>query len=178
MCEKTQTMISKKKNYKNFEIFYKVNVKYSITINLDDQHQGRKMGKAFTRLVLCKKYVQEILDRYNEYIDYVLYLDISEPKEMKFNKKPRVHFHGLIRFSDAKGILDWLIMVSPKLSEIAYINIDTYDGDQYYEKYCKKYCGIINICPIQSTMCFGPDDKEIKDDNKIKQKIFPYSLPV
>lgn len=152
-------MNEKKNNKKTIEknIFYEKLKTYSITINLDNKHQAQINKNAFTKMVKCKDYIRDILDKYNHHIYYLLHLDISEPKELNNNKYPRMHFHGCIMFKSDEAILDWLLMVCPKLSAIAYVDIDTIDDLNIWEKYCKKYDHITNIQPLQNKLGWSID---------------------
>lgn len=140
-------MVEKKKGLKK-EVFYKVNTTYSITINVDDKHQGKLLKTSYGKLNYVKNIVKEV---FNEYLDirYILHLDISEPREINLNSS-RIHFHGCINFKNEIAIRDWLLMVLPKLASFCYINIDTIDDMKVWEEYCKKYDSITQIIPINN----------------------------
>lgn len=129
------------------ELFYEVNKWYSITINPNDSYQ--RYGKGIDRLKSINQIFFEHLLGYSQSkIQYKLHYDISEPRDMVDGKSPRVHFHGVIRFTTPMSIRNWLLYHSHQLSKMSYVNIDTIDDPNKWIGYCKKYDNITLMSPL------------------------------
>ncbi len=140
------------------KIFYTVNKIYSLTINFNDSyHSGR--GGILKSFNLIHNAVHEYID-YDDDTRYILHFDISEPKEMRKGKFPRLHLHGCIKFKSSQAIRYWLLYSCNNLSKVASIYIDTIDNVEIWEKYCKKYDHITDIKPIQYRMAWDLNKKK------------------
>lgn len=136
--------------------FYETFKKYSITINLDDKHQGKMNKTPRTKLIYAKTIVDAIFDKHSDIL-ILLHLDISEPREM-INNTPRIHFHGVLYFRTPSAIAEFLLIVCPKLRAIAYTQVDTIDDIKKWEAYCKKYDHVTQVSPIVKGLQWHPID--------------------
>lgn len=151
--------IEKKKPLKKtIEIFYKPDTLYAITIAPNDQNQFLK--KDITHRTFCDtkcridmvyKHLKRKLYKYEGSLNFLLHLDISEPKVINKNL-PRLHWHGIFSFNNNEDILYWLLEILPDLHLIGIIDIDSIDDIKHWEKYCKKYDHITNVIPIKNNL--------------------------
>lgn len=121
---------------KDTKCFYEVGRLYSITIAPNDKHQFVRKPD---RLKKYKNLIYEETMNYRKYgIDYALWTEISEPKNINNGIGPRVHSHGIIRFRHNNGILNWLTVLCSRLSRIGIIDIDTIKDNKTWYNYCTK----------------------------------------
>lgn len=111
---------------------------YAVTINPSDKHQY--FGKN-DRLKLFRNFLHEQLLQLSQWkIGYALCLELSEPKSNSQCSKngPRLHVHGIIRFTSTLSIKNFLLMGVYNITRYANYDIDTIDDMQIWYDYCHK----------------------------------------
>lgn len=111
---------------------------YAITINPSDKHQyfGKK-----DRIQLFRNFLHEQLLSLSQWrIGYSLCLELSEPKSNSTASKngPRLHVHGIIRFTSTLSIKNFLLMGMYNMTRYSNYDIDTIDNMQIWYDYCHK----------------------------------------
>ncbi len=133
------------------KLFYQKNKTYSITINPSDQCQYYENKRTETRINKIRTHIADYLKQAG--IHYYLWWDVSMPyKNIKYNYRPRIHLHGVIRFSTFNGINKFLCYALPHLAGIALIDIDVMNDKEIWIHYCTKTLHIMNYLPICHNM--------------------------
>ena len=155
----------KKTTKKSLDLFYKPYNIYAITFNLEDKFQ---YAKYVTRIEKVIDLVTNLFKPFREFgIEYNLYMEISEPKQVYFQKiGPRIYFHGTIKFLSHKSVRNWLTTCMYRIARYGIVDIDSIDDIIYWSSYCKKQQHIIKTPPISSAY-----EVEKKENKKINQYI-------
>lgn len=142
------------KKHKKIDIMYKVNTWYALTVcpsnNSGECKPRRRKPSSPAREQLS--YHRERLYNYllpmND-TEYKIWTDISEPREINMDHRPRIHFHGVIRFKTNEAILDWLLTHAPTIMCcIGILKVDTLKCPKYWLEYCQKYVHITRQKPL------------------------------
>lgn len=115
---------------------YKKDVNYSITINPSNRinYDGFTFREN-TRLIEVYESIKETFFNHSfTYCKYTLWPEMSVPPVYTNGKYSRIHFHGVINFSNPAA---WLENVSPLLSDYM-VEIDTIDNLETWLNYCQK----------------------------------------
>lgn len=110
---------------------FRPKIDFSITINPEEQYEQDP-----ERLEKIVKRVRRKMD--NLSLQYILHAELSSPSSPTKHKYPRVHFHGIIRFENAKQIKRWYTMDYFKLADIGYFEIDQLNNPTIWYTYCTK----------------------------------------
>lgn len=114
--------------------FYKTNQWYAFSFNPEDKYQF--YGK-FDRFQKFKNHYFELLMKFKG--DYFLVTEVSEPRgKLIKSRGPRLHCHGVIRFSSNKHILHFLLLTLPLFCNHNTIELDTIDKGIDWYKYIMK----------------------------------------
>lgn len=134
---------STKKSITIKEPFYVKGKWYSITLNPSDKYQY--VGHT-QRLIKVQNMLNELMLALRaDKIHYRYSIDISEPREVVTTSiGPRIHLHGRIFFQTRKSIEMWLVKHMYDISRTCYLNIDTCDDIEIWDRYSDKYNHILN----------------------------------
>lgn len=124
----------------NNKIFYQVGKAYAVTINPCDALQMRNSKKDY--FFKIKELNDNIRSYLKEKIRYKFYLDISQNIECHEKSYPRLHYHGIIFLEDNEAVMDWLVTILPRLSQVAYIKVGNLNDIKLWKRYCVK-CSIM-----------------------------------
>ncbi len=116
--------------------FYKINKRYSITLNPIDKYQFvSKMGNRFNTFRNFV-YGEALAIKYK----YEWFIEISEPHEFKKQGYygPRLHIHGYMEFRNKKELAEFLLFGYYKLTRWASVDIDTIEDNKIWYDYCTK----------------------------------------
>ncbi len=118
------------------DVFYKVGTQYEITINPSDKYQYFSDPFRFRAVYTKMNELCHILFRQST--DIILYPEISEPQSSQNEKHlPRIHFHGIIIFTNLNSLAYFLLYHFKKLSNISSIQINNY-RPKYWPIYIQK----------------------------------------
>lgn len=123
-----------------------VNTPYSITLNPNDSHQYA--GKQDRMEKFRNNYYGITVKWAQLGINYVLYTELSEPKNSNGTIGPRLHLHGIIKFKTNEAIKRFLLFEYYELTRCGIVDIDTIDDMDYWQKYIQKQQHIINETPL------------------------------
>lgn len=117
----------------NFEIFYKNDTFYEITINFDNSKQYFADPE---RLVKSREaYKKLIKESVFPNAEGCFYFEISEPKCIQpHHDGSRIHVHGIIFITN---VINWITFNLRELSRHASVQINSFRPD-YWPKYIKK----------------------------------------
>jgi len=117
---------------------------YAITINPSDDYQYYKLNSPLEqmwkkRLGEFKKYWSALLvNMFSRFdIEYNLNIEISEPLDGN-DASPRLHFHGIIKFTTEDAIMEFLLILLDKLKMRSRIKIKPIDNMKKWHDYCMK----------------------------------------
>lgn len=113
-------------------IFYKPETWFEITINPRDQLQD----KPFRTEKVVGELKKLLLRLFTKGIYTIMYPEYSEPTELVQNKYPRLHFHGVIYFTQT-GLHDFFDKYSFILASYGSVKISDLRLD-YWMAYCTK----------------------------------------
>lgn len=151
-------MTSKQKNSVVFDVEnrkfnYCPRTKYEITITLKDQYQCLVNNSTirndldegvdfkydpYARLLNHQKwFVTHIMPLLNNYCEYKLYLELSDPQVLDDKCWPRIHYHGYIRFKNNEKLLLWKLNGAHDLGKYGRIQLNPY-REKYWMQYCIK----------------------------------------
>ncbi len=100
-------------------IFFKNNVTYEVTINPSDSMQH--FAAYQTRLSKFVKGMGAITECIASVSEYDLYLEVSEPQKLnKTTSQPRLHYHGLIRFTDVATFLIYKYYMFGRMADVQF----------------------------------------------------------
>ncbi len=125
-------------NKKTIEIInqceYRNKIKYSFSINPNDEHQWfgccDRIRKTQSYVILrLKNLIPEDVAKWQ------LYPEISMPQWKPDTKGPRIHYHGYITFNDSVQFLSDCFYV---LSQLFNFKIDYINDEAYYKWYTTK----------------------------------------
>lgn len=111
--------------------FYLIDVLYAVTFNPCDTHQFILKPDRKTKI---KSLYREILETCN--CKYHLKLEFSEPRGMRTKDffGPRLHFHGVIKFTNKEQLHDFLFKTYHLLCKYGTVDIDLVnDPSKWYE---------------------------------------------
>lgn len=144
-------------NTKDKPFSYEINVPYAITIAPDDRLQKFRTVSRWAKLHQHYRQVMYELDEEYRHEDtgkagiiYELYQETSMPKQFKEGKAGRIHFHGIIIIKNYHTLRSFLTVGISRLSDHAYIDIDTIDDVQTWQTYCTKQQKLQNFPPIRN----------------------------
>ncbi len=112
------------------------NIRYSITVNPDNQYHDSPSG----RLDKLYKRIKRMMDSLS--FEYLMYLEISTPK-WKSTNIPRLHGHGIIYFRNYSQVRRWYEQDYCRLQKFAYFDVDTISNESKWLDYCKKNSSIM-----------------------------------
>lgn len=150
------------------ECFYKVGQTYAITICPSDKYQNRRDINRLSKW--GNKLYEELLNYPEHGIDYILWFEISEPRNTSYDKYPRVHNHGMIKFRNELAIRKWLLILQDRLSVYGIVDIDSIDDMATWEEYCQKQQDIIKKPPLSNCLDLKTFKSKKKDRPKKKNK--------
>lgn len=140
-------------------VFYKKDTIYSFTLNPSDKHQY--FGCA-DRLTKFHSFFYLLFQDLPSTIQYHFCIELSEPTHIvgEYSRGPRLHFHGVIRFTTLDSIKNWGLFHLDRISRDAQVMIDTCSDILVWQKYCYKYYHIMRIKPLKSVkMMHNPYDE-------------------
>jgi len=138
------------------EPFYKVGVKYSLTVAPDDSRQFFKRKSRIARWAMSCRESFTVYD--GKDIQYMLWPDVSMPCNSTVNRDPRLHWHGTVEFTSNLGILYWL-MYWHETTSWCILDVDTIDNEEDWLKYCKKSLHILGpIKPLKNHEVLNTSD--------------------
>lgn len=119
---------------------FEVNKEYAITINPDDAMQAYREADN-NRYKTVVSNMKKLLR--NVSFHYTLYPEFSNPwqnknKEYHNTNKPRLHYHGLIKFRSPIELLQWYNRHYFELSAKTSFDIKPLTDKKKWLKYCKK----------------------------------------
>lgn len=123
---------------------------YSVTLTAHDKYQFEDKPDRMIRFI---NHVTDLLLAWPQYgIQYQLYLELTEPKEVKHHSVgSRLHLHGIIKLCSKNAVRHFLLHEMTKLSNnLGQFEMDTIDGTDYWYKYCTKQQHIIQTPPLAS----------------------------
>mgnify|MGYP003384953388 CR=1 FL=1 len=123
--------------------YYNKQQLYTITINPSDRHQyyNNQDRLSKVRNWLHEK-LMETFDANN--VKYDTRIEISEPHGNLINHQgPRVHLHGIFKFTSTLSIKNYLLFGQHKLNKEASIEIDICNDPILWAHYCDKQQNII-----------------------------------
>ncbi len=129
-----------------YEVFYKSNTKYEITINPNDKHQFHGNSRRLELWIMdMQKLITTAFDNYG--IMYKLYWECSEPRSInkedrKKSSGSRLHFHGYFLCPNDVVMGNYLLQSVYKLSRWSDVQVNEYRPD-YWPKYVSKQGKII-----------------------------------
>jgi len=119
---------------------------YSITLNASDKYQY--VGKSSKdRMALFRANYYAILIGMED-TNYLLYTEISEPRNVNSTIGPRLHLHGFIKFKTNSAIKEFLLSTHYKLNRLGIVDMDTCEDQDYWRSYCKKQQHIVMEKPF------------------------------
>lgn len=119
------------------KVFYSPGI-YSITLNPQDKFQY--LGQA-NRLEKFRDMINELFLCWPELgIDYVLHIELSEPRGNMIHQSsgPRLHIHGTFKLRTNKAVFNFLIKEIYSLLRIGNLDIDTINDFDKWNTYCLK----------------------------------------
>ena len=138
----------------NSKIFYQVGKAYALTINPCDDLQMRNSKKDYFfkihELNTC------IRSYFKDKVRYKLFLDISQNVECSQKSYPRLHYHGILFLEDNDALLNWLITILPRLSQVAYIKVGNLNNLKVWKHYCMKCSNMFSDFPSPSIVTGKP----------------------
>lgn len=136
---------------------FKADTQYEITINPDDKHQF--YGKGHTRVNYFVEAMAKELDQWKESCAYSMALEVSMPQYGNATRgsKPRLHYHGVIRFKDEVSIATFFIERAYKVRQWCDVQFNEF-RPEHWPKYCaknkammKSYCDAHHVPYIQNS---------------------------
>lgn len=109
-----------------------INTLYSITFNPDKQYGG-SLG-----------YIYHDKDMFS----LIKHKDIKFDLSREVSKKGRIHYHGIIYFTNKSNLLDIWINMIPKWLKQCTVYMDTIDDITVWKQYCNKQCLLWNLAGI------------------------------
>lgn len=147
-----------------------LNVWYAITINPDNKHQYIEYKRDRLEYVYAYLLNYHML-KLSDYSDYILYPEISTPKEDNKRGITRIHYHGKIRFTKTEGIFIWYMYVLNNLKSISVVKFDTIANAKTWENYiAKNKQQMIMLCKFAKVPYYMTDEckRYNRVDNIIK----------
>lgn len=160
----------KNKEYDEPKEFYNLNTWYSVTIAPSDE--GQKWSCKVDRLKNFKKYWNELLSIYLQNdIQLLLFVECSQ--------HGRLHWHGLIRFTQYEQIRVHYILGIPRIEKVGMLKIDRITNMNNWLNYCLKQQHIMMTEPYGNFYRLFPNEgQELSDDDKlINSKCFSLKKP-
>lgn len=116
---------------------------YEFTINLNDDYQMPKRGDPATRALRAHSVMSEVLATMGPGVKYNLRYELSMPQYGDRHKNPfsRIHWHGIIYFSDDRTLYEFLLTGTYSLTRIGRYQFNSF-RPQHWEAYCKKHKSI------------------------------------
>lgn len=154
----------KKMDPSRLQLFYDKG-EYAITITTHDKYQFIGDGQRYIkkdRMEMFKSFIHDKILSWPQFgIQYLLYIELSEPRDLQaFALGPRLHLHGIIKFCSKKSVRKFLMTELYMLAQIGRIEIDTIDDRDYWLKYCTKQQHIIMEDPLTSSYYEDSEDTE------------------
>lgn len=125
---------------------------YELTICPNNQYQY-----SLNRHTKIYKALEEIFDECD--FKYLLLPEISMPQSNHKNNIPRLHYHGMIKFTLNKHIVKWLLKDALKVDNIGLYQFNPFRGE-HWPKYICKHQYLFKRLNITITNMF---DQEILD---------------
>lgn len=117
--------------------FYVINRWYSITINPEDRYQCWASENRY--LNFRRWFRAECLEIFPLPLVYVGNIELSEPRNLNESKGPRLHFHGMFKFTDNAQIFKFLLLGLNRAARMGHVDIDTVGDLPTWIKYCRKH---------------------------------------
>lgn len=132
----------------------KLNVDYTININPDNIHQYNtetcKHSKCDRLYYVCRYIQNSHMRKLMKHTKYFIAPEISSPKQDNMKGITRIHFHGIIRFTDMIGIKIWYYYVLNELKAISMVELDTIDNIATRKNYCYKNSHVMKqLCDME-----------------------------
>lgn len=132
-----------------------------ITLNPNDIHQLYKNNDD-RLLAVVESFRSKLLKHLSPYATYTLVPEVSEPYEIRLDKAPRIHFHGVVCF---KKPVRWLTEQAHKLGGISSIRVSPY-REKYWPAYITKQKDL--VAPLLGSRYYLTDkDTEITPFGKV-----------
>lgn len=142
-------------------LFYQPHTRYALTIAPQDKYQY--VGRV-DRFKLCSKLLIDTMKELeNNGIEFCLYPELSEPRNINGTIGPRFHVHGVLLTGDTATVKYLLLDGIYKMSKLGIVDIDTIKDHQKWFDYCTKQRPIIKarISSVHNYMeLFFPDTKD------------------
>lgn len=105
---------------------------YTFTINPNDKKQYYHQSR---RVKLIVSGVTEFLNTFKDFSEYTLYPEFSTPNATKTKLGPRLHYHGIIKFTN---VMEFYKRGYLSLLKWCMFEIDTIEDRSIWKKYCHK----------------------------------------
>lgn len=137
--------------------FFVPNNWYAITIAPKDKYQFFTKADRESKF---KNLFNEIILRYPKLkIEYYFALELSEPVMVRYPcTGPRLHLHGILKFTTRKGLKEWLLIESLKLYDFGILEIKPVIDMDDWLSYCNKQQDIMNYIYMSNLELYPPLD--------------------
>lgn len=127
------------------ELYYIPDKVYSITVNPTDEFQYFKKPNRLDKFVDT---VSEYFRGDDDYVEYKLYVELSEPRGcLVGHRGARLHLHGIFKLKSNKAVRHFLLFTLSKWLSLGMIDIDVCNDSMVWDTYCKKQQSIMRVRP-------------------------------
>lgn len=158
-------MNDKKKCNKVKEVYYKIGVPYSVTVQPDDHHQYYESG---VRLKQFRDKMAEVMLANTCCYNFVIELSEPHGSILRHHSGARLHMHGIILFENISELAHYLMYDQARWCKCGRLEVDTITDMDVWIGYMKKQ----NI--IKHRKVRNMSIKDIINKVKCEENSLPY----